>query len=263
VKQRAELEAAKKKQAEAEKAKREAEAKQRSASEAAGKKQAADKAAKRKAEAAQRQRELAELEKKQAAERELLAKERKELNQQLKALEETAKTRAVAKQEKEQKLAALQPPEQQPKTDAPATPLLDPHVMALVLQNELRRVGCEPGTVDGKWGKQGSTALAKFNVYAKLKLPTNVPTMDALEAVKGSESRVCPLICGPQFSKTGDQCVKKTCRSGQKLSKRGQCIKVAVKKPTKRSVVKKKLRSKDSKKEECVRKFGGGVGAGC
>ena len=107
--------------------------------------------------------------------------------------------------------------------------------MTLVLQNELKRVGCEPGKVDGKWGRKGSTALAKFNVYAKLKLSTDAPTMDALEAVKGAKERVCPLICGPQFNKTGDQCVKKSCRAGQKLSKRGQCIKYGA--PRRRPVV--------------------------
>jgi len=231
AKQRSELEAAKKKQAEAEKARLLAESQQGSAREAVAKKQAAAKAAKRKTEADRRQQELAELEKKQAAERERLARERDELAQRMKAMEEAAKTLAEEKKKKEQKLAALQPPGQQPKTDATATALIDPHIMALVLQNELRRVGCEPGKVDGKWGKQGSTALAKFNVYANLELPTVTPTMDALKAVKGSKERVCPLICGPQFNKAGDQCVKKSCRSGQKLNSRGQCIKVAVKQP--------------------------------
>jgi hypothetical protein len=65
-----------------------------------------------------------------------------------------------------------------------------------------------------------------------------------------------PLVCGPQFNKAGDQCVKKSCRSGQKLNTRGQCIKVAVKQPTKRSVAKKKLPRKKSKKEECTETWG-------
>ena len=100
-------------------------------------------------------------------------------------MEEAAKKRAEAEKQKEQKLAALQPPGQQPTTAATATLLLDPHTMTLVLQNELRRVGCEPGKVDGKWGKQGSTALAKFNVYAKLKLPTGAPTKIRTIQAKG------------------------------------------------------------------------------
>ncbi len=152
IKQQSELVVAKKKQAEAEKVKREAEAKQRTAHIAALKKQTAAETAKRKAEAAQRQQELAELEKKQAEERENLAREREELNERLKALEEQAQKRAEASKEKEQKLAALQPPGQPLKTDAPTAPLLDPHTMTLVLQNELKRFGCRPGKVDGKWG---------------------------------------------------------------------------------------------------------------
>jgi hypothetical protein len=264
VKQKAELEAAKEKQAEADKASREAEAKQGSAREATARKQAAANAAKRKAEADRRQRELTELENKQAEERARLAKQRDELTRRLNALEETARKRAEAKKEIEQKLAALQPPEEQPKPDAMATPLLDPHVMTLVLQNELKRVGCEPGKVDGKWGKKGRTALAKFNVYAKLKLPTDAPTMDALEAVKGSKERICPLTCGAQFNIKGDQCVKKTCRSGQKLSKRGQCIKVSVKKTTPRPVARKnKSPEKWRQKKNCFSNTGGTEWLGC
>jgi uncharacterized caspase-like protein len=263
AKQRAELEAAKKKKAEAEKAIRLAISQLSSNPMAAPKEQAAAKTAKRKTEAEKRQKELAALEKKQAEERESLATEREALARRLKALEEAAQKRAEAEKQKEQKLAALQPPELQPKPDSSALPLIDAHTMALVLQNELRRVGCDPGKVDGKWGKQGSTALAKFNVYAKLKLPTDAPTMDALEAIKGSKERVCPLICGPQFNKTGDQCVKKTCASGQKLSKRGQCIKVAVKQPTKRSVAKKKTPQNISKYKECRKKWGYTSGVSC
>jgi len=265
AKQRAELEAAKKKKDEAEKAIRLAMSQLMSDPMAVPKEQAA---AKRKTEAEKRQKELTALEKKQAEERERLVRERDELAQRLKVMEEAAKTRAEAEKQKEQKLAALQP-QGQPNIDtSTVVPVLDPHTMVMVLQNELKRVGCEPGKVDGKWGKKGSTALAKFNVYAKLKLPTDAPTMDALEAVKGSKERVCPLICGPQFNKTGDQCVKKSCRAGQKLNTRGQCIKVAVaKKPTvarkKPKAAKKKLTEKEKNRaynrQMCIDKGYGAI----
>ena len=171
-------------------------------------------------------------------------------------MEEAAKTRAEAINEKKQKIAALQLPDQQPKPQAAVTPLLDAHTMVLVLQHELKRVGCDPGKVDGKWGNQGINALTKFNKYAKLKLPTDTPTMDALEAVKRNKERVCPLVCGPQFNINGDQCVKKTCRAGQWFTSGGQCIKVPVKKPKAPSVAKKKAPPKKTKHQICLEKFG-------
>jgi len=112
--------------------------------------------------------------------------------------------------------------------------------LTIAFQQELERLGCNPGPADGDWGKKGRAALTKFNVYAKLKLPTDAPTMDALEAVKGNKERVCPLVCGPQFNIEGDQCVKKTCSSGQTLSSKGQCVKVAVNKLENQSQIPKK-----------------------
>jgi len=225
-KQQADLEVAKKKQAEAEKARRTA-------------------------DAAKRKQELAALEQKQAEERTRFEKERTELAERLKAMEAAATQRAAEKQEKEQKVASLQP------AGAPAVPVLDEHTMALVLQNELRRVGCDPGKVDGVWGQQGSGALAQFNQHASLKLQTGTPTMEAIETVKGTRDRVCPLVCGAQYNAVNDQCVKKTCRSGQQLTTRGQCVNVVVRKPrTVAPVAKKKTAKKRSKYEECYSRWG-------
>jgi len=175
-------------------------------------------------------------------------------------MEKTAKMRAEAKKEKEQKLAALQPRDQQLNTETPATPLLDRRTMVLVLQNELRRVGCDPGKVDGKWGGKGRAALIRFNNYAKLKLPTDTPTMEALETVKGTKQLVCPLVCGVRFNKKGDQCVKKTCRSGQWLNTRGQCVRVAVKRK-KNSTTSKTTKKKSSEGGSTgISIVGGGIG---
>jgi len=201
-KRQAELAAAKRKQAEAEK-KRQSE------------------------EAEKRKQELAVLEARQAEERERLARERDELAQRLKALEDAAKKKAEEKQNEEQKVASLQPV-----SGMPVAPALDEHTMALVLQNELRRVGCDPGKVDGEWGQLGVRALAQFNIYASLKLPTGKPSMAAIEAVKGKEERVCPLVCGPLQSEVNGECVAKTCPAGQQLNSRGQCINVVVQKQT-------------------------------
>ena len=236
--QKAALEAARREREDAERATREAEA-AKSAKRAAEERRRAEKeAALRKAEAEDRRQELEALKRKQAEERERLASERDALAERLKALEDAAKKRAAeaAKQKpiekspdepaaEPQQLAALDPA-----PGSPAEPALDAYTMVLVLQNELKRVGCDPGKVDGKWGPQGRRALASFNKHAKLTLPTNEPTMEALSKIKALEDRVCPLTCGVQYRIQGDQCVKKTCRSGQRLNSRGQCVRVVVKK---------------------------------
>jgi hypothetical protein len=72
---------------------------------------------------------------------------------------------------------------------AAATP---PPELARLLQTELRRVGCDPGYIDGVWGDMGEDALERFARYAKLDLRTDQPTPEVLEAVKGQRGRVCP-----------------------------------------------------------------------
>lgn len=64
------------------------------------------------------------------------------------------------------------------------------------LQTELKRVGCEPGAVDGEWASQTRGALTQFARIAKLDLYTERPTPAALDALKMHKSRVCPLDCG-------------------------------------------------------------------
>jgi len=234
-KRQAELETAKLKQAEAEKKRQSAEAEKR-------------------------KQELAALEARQAAEREQLARERDELAQRLKAIEDAAKKKAEEKQNAEQKVAALQPADQtQDNTGATQTLELDAHTMTLVLQNELKRVGCDPGKVDGKWGGLGRKALSDFNQYASLKLPTGLPSMEAIEAIKGKTDRVCPLVCGPLHNEINGQCVAKTCPSGQQLNSRGQCINVVVQKTQKLA---KPVQQPTAKKKSCRMVYNSSTGGG-
>lgn len=253
AKRKAELETAKKKQAEADKAKRNAEARQRAQRQEAAKKKAAEEAAKYKAEAEQRRQQLAEIQMKQAEEQERLANERDKLAAHLKALEAQAKVQAEAKQEKAQKrqVASLLP--------AVAEPELDSYTKVLVLQNELKRVGCDPGKVDGIWGRKGISALANFNKHASLNLPTNAPTIEMIEAVKGKTDRVCPLVCGLQFNKINDQCVKKTCPAGLRLNSRGQCVKAVAKKTKKATTAKKTPTKKKQGPTGCLGISIGGI----
>lgn len=94
---------------------------------------------------------------------------------------------------------------------APERPLGESERAHLVrsLQTELRRVGCDPGAVDGKWQGQTREALTEFARQAKLTLYTERPSAAALEAVKGHKDRVCPLSCGAGTIEQDGACVTK------------------------------------------------------
>lgn len=88
---------------------------------------------------------------------------------------------------------------------APTPPALPD--LARLLQVELKRVGCDPGAIDGVWGDKGEAALARFARHAKLSLATDEATGAALEAVKSRRSRICPLECGPGTVERKGTCV--------------------------------------------------------
>ena len=75
------------------------------------------------------------------------------------------------------------------------------------LQTELRRVGCDAGSVDGNWSPKWHGALNDFNRRAGKKLDIKIASIDALDAVKEQRGRICPLICGRNQHVEGDQCV--------------------------------------------------------
>ena len=93
---------------------------------------------------------------------------------------------AAEKKAKEEKLAALTPPAD--KSDQPTA--VD---LPRSLQAELRRVGCNTGTVDGNWNTASQRALDLFNKYAGMKLDVKLASVDALDAVKARTTRICPL----------------------------------------------------------------------
>lgn len=91
------------------------------------------------------------------------------------------------------------------------------------IQTELNRVGCEAGAVDGKWGNRSRRALTNFGKHAKIEIASTDPDLSILDDIKKHQNRVCPLVCGPRYNNSGNQCVLKTCPSGQKLSTKGAC----------------------------------------
>lgn len=104
----------------------------------------------------------------------------------------------------EQKVAVLPPPDAA-KPEVEAKP--DIRGLTRDLQSELKRVGCDPGALDGNWSPKSVQALNQFNRRAGMKLDIKVATLGALDAVKGQKGRICPLICGRGERVEGDQCV--------------------------------------------------------
>jgi hypothetical protein len=101
-----------------------------------------------------------------------------------------------------------------------------------LLQSELKRVGCRTGDVDGEWSAAARRALASFNDNAGTKFDVKLASIDALDAVRAKQGRVCPLDCERGYRSSGDKCVKITCDDGYVLGANGSCQKRVVRAPT-------------------------------
>ena len=126
---------------------------------------------------------------------------------------------------KDEKVAALAPPDTKSDQASSAD-------IPRALQSELRRVGCNTGSMDGNWNAASQRSLELFNKYAGLKLDVKVASLDALDAVKGKPGRICPLLCDHGYRADGDRCTKITCRAGYEVGDHDTCEKIEVKKPT-------------------------------
>jgi hypothetical protein len=106
------------------------------------------------------------------------------------------------------------------------------------LQMELRRVGCNTGSVDGNWNDASRHALDLFNKHAGMKLDAKIASADALDAVKSKLSRVCPLACDRGYKADGERCLRLECGAGSFLNSDNECEtkRVAPRKPKERIV---------------------------
>ena len=117
-------------------------------------------------------------------------------------------------EEKKQQVAALDKPEQ------------TVYDLSRSLQAELRRVGCNTGSVDGDWNAASQLALELFNKHAGMKLDTKSASADALDAVKTTAGRICPLTCDAGYRADGNRCMRIVCRSGYALTDQNTCEKI-------------------------------------
>lgn len=110
------------------------------------------------------------------------------------------------------KLAAVAPTENLRSTDSQATPAtkfasFSPEELTAALKKELGRVGCDPGSTDGKWGDKATAALVRFVRYTKVGIATDRPTPEALDIISAQRVRICPLECGEGRRAVDDKCV--------------------------------------------------------
>ncbi len=83
----------------------------------------------------------------------------------------------------------------EPPREAPSSlERLDGEVIKAV-QEELERVGCDPGEIDGVWGENLKDAVKEFAKHAKVSLPSEEASQDLLTAISQHRERVCPLEC--------------------------------------------------------------------
>jgi uncharacterized caspase-like protein len=123
----------------------------------------------------------------------------------------------AAVEKREPQLAALSPPSE--------------HIqlkLRVALQDELRRVGCNTGAIDGDWNVASQRALELFNKHAGTRFDARIASADALNVVKGKTGRICPLICEFGYRAEGNGCFKITCRAGYELNDDGSCKKLRV-----------------------------------
>ncbi|MFK4726614.1 hypothetical protein ABIE89_007714 [Bradyrhizobium niftali] len=142
-----------------------------------------------------------------------------------KAASELAAKQATEKAQRdgEQKVAAVAPSQ--------TPPSLSPQETAKLVQSELRRVGCLTGAADGEWNTSAQRSLTLFNKHAGTKFDTRLASFDALDAIKGKQGRVCPLVCDRGFRADGDTCAKIACRAGYRVNDDNECEKLQDKKP--------------------------------
>jgi uncharacterized caspase-like protein len=169
-------------------------------------------------------------ERKKAAEDEkVAAAERAKTAALAKATDKAAADKAIADAKGPGPVASLSPADQAPQGDVRSNAPVTSDIPRL-LQSELRRVGCNTGSVDSSWGSDAQKSLARFNKNAGTRLDVKVASIDALDVVKSKQGRICPLLCEDGFKADGDRCVRITCRAGYELGNDNTCERIESKK---------------------------------
>ncbi len=92
------------------------------------------------------------------------------------------------------------------------------------VQKELRRLGCDPGSPDGIWGRRSQSAFERFLKHTPVRIASTGPDFELLLKLRELKaSRVCPVVCSVRHVVRNGRCVLRSCPSGQRLSSKGNC----------------------------------------
>jgi len=128
----------------------------------------------------------------------------------------SVKTDSHVADEGQQSAAAVPPTEQSER----ASPLLAQFVVTRELQGELKRVGCDPGNIDGDWNAASRRALQNFNKHAGTKLDVRIASFDALGELRSRRAPICPLACDRGLRVQGNRCVPNDPSGGRRNADR-------------------------------------------
>ena len=82
----------------------------------------------------------------------------------------------------------------------------DPHELARSLQFELKRVGCFNGEVSGNFNDDTKAAWGQFVKLTSIDVP-DAMSSDAINALRGINKRICPLLCPKGQHVSGELCI--------------------------------------------------------
>lgn len=102
------------------------------------------------------------------------------------------------------------------------------------VQIELARLKCEPGMIDGSWGKKSANALMRFAKAYSVTLPSITPDSNMLDLLKANTAKDCPSVCSKGYQLQNGVC---------------QAIRVVTPTPTKRT----SRRANTEKPSSCIR----------
>ena len=129
-----------------------------------------------------------------------------------------------------QELVTTQPAASDPgNSDANTAPppnagVQDQRALVFAIQKELARHRCNPGLIDGAWGRRSAQALSRFAGHAGINLASLDPSPQVLDQLRSQTTRICPLQCQPPHVEQGGECVLKGCAAGEVLSPTGACV---------------------------------------
>lgn len=83
-----------------------------------------------------------------------------------------------------------------PGLGASAQQMSDEQILAISIQLELNRLGCDAGEPDGIWGRGSRGALARYAEKTGATELGSEPTEDLLQLLRGENGRLCTLPPG-------------------------------------------------------------------